>query len=553
MSVFTKRTDVRWMLLFLFLVTLIFAGLTSCGRSTFGDDDDDDDPFAGDDDDDADDDDNWDDDDYWDDDDATDDDDDYWDDDDASNDDDDYWDDDDDTTDDDDDQLDCPDDTSDQVLFLSADDSNSQASPVEARAAINAGYIVSKSRIRTYEFTNYYAINYTPPLIGNLKVYPQMIQRANSDFTLEYVLQIGVQAEYVSNANRRNINLVLSLDRSGSMSGRPISLLKDTCRAIAGKLKVGDVVSMVEWDSSTSVILNSHTVAGPNDPTLLARIDSITSGGSTDLHGGLVRAYELAENNYDSNKMNRVVIISDGEANTGVTDINLIAEAAEDSQGGGIYLVGVGVGYFTHYNDELMDGMTDAGKGAYVFIDSTEEAERQFSDHFIQNLEIAAMDVQVRLTLPWYLLMHEYHGEEYSPNPGDVEPQHLAPNDAMIFHQYLVPCDTDHMDVNDTIEVRANYIDPVSMLPEHDSVAMAISDMLAGDISELIKGDAIVAYAEALKVVADKYNTEPFAALDAVDAARVQVNQAYQTLTDGELLEIRGLLDTLRNSLQRYM
>ena len=71
-----------------------------------------------------------------------------------------------------------------------------------------------------------------------------------------------------------------------------------------------------------------------------------------------------------SREDHRVVLISDGGANAGVTDLDLIASEASDSDGEGTYLLGVGVGSPGVYKHELMDAVTDAGKGAYVFIDS---------------------------------------------------------------------------------------------------------------------------------------------------------------------------------------
>lgn len=58
-----------------------------------------------------------------------------------------------------------------------------------------------------------------------------------------------------------------------------------------------------------------------------------------------------------------------------------------------------------------------------------------FDQRFIANLAVAARDVRFQLTLPWYFGIKKFHGEEYSPNPSEVEPQHLAANDTMTFHQ----------------------------------------------------------------------------------------------------------------------
>ncbi len=487
---------------------------------------------------------------YWSDDDSSDDD--GWYDDDASDDDawgdDDWWGDDDQPQDDDEPQIECPEDTSPVTLYLSADDSNSQASPVVARAIIRSGQIMPASKVRTYEFTNYYQIDYPHPTQGRLGLFPQMRVREDSEYALEYTLQIGVQS-HAQNA-RRPMNITFSMDTSGSMGGEPISLLKETARKIVGQLQEGDVVSIVEWDNVIGVPLESRVVTGPNDPVVLEAIENLSAGGSTDLHGGLVRAYQLAFENYDPERLNRVVLISDGQANTGVTDINIIADAANDTEQEGVYLVGVGVGDpYNYFYDTLMDEVTDAGKGAYVFIDNADEAGLQFGARFNENMDVAALDVRASMTLPWYLLMHEFHGEEYSENPDEVDPQHLGPNDAMIYHQYLVACDEELVNGADEIEFGVTYTDPFSLVEKSEERSFTIDELLAISANQLLKGDAIVTYAEALKQIDTSSKDDPQDAIAICEAAREKVVTAAETLGDPELEEIAELLGILKETL----
>jgi Ca-activated chloride channel family protein len=329
-------------------------------------------------------------------------------------------------------------------------------------------------------------------------------------------------------------------------------LLQKTMRTIAGRLREGDIVSIVEWDDTINVPLDSHLIDGPNDEALLDAIDALHVDGSTNLHAGLVRAYELAQENYNPNRMNRVVLISDAQANTGIVDLEIIAAAADDSEAEGIYLVGVGVGEPHYYfNDLLMDEVTDAGKGAYVFIDTDAEADKQFGDRFQENLEIAAMEVQVRLEMPYYLILEEYHGEEYSGDPTEVDPQHLAPNDAMVFNQYLVACDNSLVNPNDVLNVAADYLDPFTRQAKHDETTLSIAAMLAANADQLLKGDAIVVYAEALKEI-DRLlsQNKPDEALAVCRHALQRAAQAATQLGDNELWEIVDLLEIYESTVE---
>ncbi len=430
------------------------------------------------------------------------------------------------------------------VLYLSSDDSNSMASPVQARATILSGNIFGNS-VRTYEFLNYYTFDNAPALAGTVAVTAQMtpnVEIGGGDETYDF--QIAVQAPSLSDSQRRPVNLTLSLDTSGSMSGHPIDMVKQSCLAIAGSLKSGDIVSAVTWDTTQSILLNSHAVSGPNDATLVSMCNEITASGGTNLNAGLVTAYNLAEANFSENRINRVVLMSDGGANVGVTDKDLIAQHANDANGEGIYMIGVGMGYAGSFDDALMDTTTDEGKGAYIFIDTAAEAQLMFGPRFVSNIEVAARDVQVELTLPATFEMIEFHGEEYSENPDEVDPQHLAPNDAMIYHQIIGSCDSSVVDHSDPVIITATYYNPISLMPLSTTLNTSMAALLAADDALILKGNAIVAYAEALKELKTLTGSD---ATDLIDAVIVKV-QTAQTASPGDpdLAEVLNLLQTYR-------
>ncbi|MCA9716683.1 MAG: VWA domain-containing protein, partial [Myxococcales bacterium] len=280
------------------------------------------------------------------------------------------------------------------TLYLSPDDSNSMSSPVQAREAILGGG--GAPTIRPWEFLNYYRFDYPAAAPGAVTISAEL--RA-LDVEGEYYLQIGVGSANVRDSERAPVNLTLVLDESGSMSGHAIEMLKESCVAIASQLRAGDIVSMVTWDTDNAVLLAAHEVSGPYDAALIERVEQIESGGGTDLNGGLTAGYELARAAFHRDRINRVVLVSDGGANVGVTDATLIGEASRDEDAEGIYMVGVGVGG-AGYNDYLMDVVTDLGKGASVFIPDEAEAWKIFGERFVNTLDVAVRDVQVQLDLP---------------------------------------------------------------------------------------------------------------------------------------------------------
>ncbi len=415
------------------------------------------------------------------------------------------------------------------AFFLSSDDSNSMASPVIARRLLNDGHQVPPYILRTYEFLNYYNVGLPPAPKGTLTIVPEL--RLSEDEPGSYELGIGVAAPAAQHP-RRPIVLTLVLDRSGSMAGEPIALERAAVTALAGQLQAGDIVNAVEWNTQNAVMLDSYAVKGPSDPVLIGLADKLKSGGGTNLNGGLSAGYMLAQKNFDSARLNRVVLISDGQANAGITDQDIIGKGALQNDGEGIYLVGVGVG--EGVNDTLMNVVPDAGRGAYVYLDSEQEAQNMFGTRFDEVMDVAARGVQVELRVPWYMGIAKFYGEEYSTNPEEIEPQHLAPDDAMFFDQIVKPCSDSHFSASDPIEVIARWQMPVTHQPEEVSLATTFEELLAKTPAYLPKAAAIIAYAEALK--------NPGSAHVELTEAKALVAAANPSGTDPELNEIAVLI-----------
>ncbi len=422
------------------------------------------------------------------------------------------------------------------VLYQSADDSNSMASPAIARRLIRLGLPVPAGIIRTYEFMNYYRFGYEPAQAGRVRVVPEM--RAGK-VEGEYSFQVAVQSERAA-LPHRPMNITFVLDTSGSMEGLPMQIEIASVKALAGVMQEGDKVSMVTWNTTNRVALDGHVVTGPNDPAVVAAADTLNAHGGTDLSGGLSVGYDIAHRNYDAMRLNRVVLVSDGMANVGVTDENIIAQASHMQDQEGIYLVGVSVG--DGINDILMNIVTDKGRGAYVYLDSPDEATRMLVNRFDETMEVAARGVRLELTLPWYLALKTFSGEQSSSNPNEVDPQHLSPDDAMVFNETFVSCAS--FNDADTISVKATYETPLTHEAREDSASTTIADLLAGRDTELRKGNAIVAYAEALRD-ADLDRASAGAKLD---LALTKVLEANASNSDAELAEIADLIRQYRRT-----
>ena len=390
----------------------------------------------------------------------------------------------------------CPTDVKDPlVLYMSADDSNSMGSPALAREYIYNGFEPSTRKIRTYEFLNYYNVGYKSNSSDDLTIIPEM-ERADS-MVLDAEFQIGIRSFDVQEA-RRNMVFTFVVDTSGSMKGEGLKRAKAAVHALRSQFVQGDIVNFLTTDGSAP-LLEKTQLTGKDDAALINVVDNLKTGGDTDLYKALTTAYALAKKHYQPARMNRVILISDGGTNLGTTDYELIAKESADADKEGIYLVGIGTGPALSYNDELMNAITDAGRGAYVYLDNEAEAQNVLATRFDETMDIAARAVQVELTLPWYFAA-DSRSTENPLSTKKVEAQHLAPSDAMVFLLNVTTCAPSIYDRDEEVRIRVFWKtrDKFDSLMTEKKIPV---NKLFSDLKSptMAKGRAIVAFAEALK------------------------------------------------------
>ena len=223
-----------------------------------------------------------------------------------------------------------------------------------------------------------------------------------------------MNAPKVTREARRNWNLFLCVDVSGSMSGNKMSFTREALAKMLGHLKPNDKVTLVTFDS------NAHTVFtdlefSANEQAISQAFSELSAGSATNMNAGLERTYELAQSNFDETMLQRVILFSDGNANVGETAIEAFSGLTRINGQEGIYLSGVGVG--ADYDWERMDLLTDAGKGAHVFLPNRNEVDLIFGDYFSKLVEVAADRIAIELTLPSGIHLESFSGEEVSQNP----------------------------------------------------------------------------------------------------------------------------------------
>ena len=196
--------------------------------------------------------------------------------------------------------------------------------------------------------------------------------------------------------DREALNLSLVLDRSGSMGGQAIEEAKRCAAYIIDQLTEKDRVSLVIYDNRIEVIVPSTNVI---DKSLFKRaISEIYTGGSTALFDGWHEGARQCLVGNDSGALSRVLLLSDGCANHGLTDTAEIAQYCAEMASAGVSTSTYGLS--THFNEDLMVEMARAGAGQSYYGESAEDLMDPFQEEFSLLSSLCARNLKLTLSAP---------------------------------------------------------------------------------------------------------------------------------------------------------
>ena len=192
---------------------------------------------------------------------------------------------------------------------------------------------------------------------------------------------------------RPPVNVAIVLDRSGSMSGQKIEHAKKAAIKAIDYLDKDDIVSVVAYDHNVKVLVPATKVSDKAD--IKKRIASLQSGGNTALFAGVSKGAAELRKFADKDRVNRVILLSDGKANSGPSSPKALGDLGASLKKEGISVTTWGLG--NGYNEDLMDQLARRSDGNHTFIESPQQLAGIFEAEFGDILSVVAQEVSIEI------------------------------------------------------------------------------------------------------------------------------------------------------------
>ncbi|UCC24498.1 MAG: VWA domain-containing protein [Gemmatimonadales bacterium] len=204
---------------------------------------------------------------------------------------------------------------------------------------------------------------------------------------------LRIEGEARDDEQRVPLNLSLVLDRSGSMCGDKLEAVKRAARDLIQRLHPSDVVSVVAFDDEVRTVAEPGTA--DDQAGLTHALMGIECGSTTNLSGGWLQGRALVQQHHQAEGVNRLVLLTDGLANVGITDPETLRRLCAQALESRVTTTTVGVG--EGFDEDLLAGMADAGGGTSYYIERLDQAGGVFEEELEGLLSIAAQNLTVSI------------------------------------------------------------------------------------------------------------------------------------------------------------
>ncbi|MBL8956441.1 MAG: VWA domain-containing protein [Myxococcaceae bacterium] len=265
----------------------------------------------------------------------------------------------------------------------------------------------------------------------------------------------------VPGATRSPVNLALVIDRSGSMSGFKLQQAKMAARQLVSQLKGADRLAIVHYGGDVKS-MDGVFCTETNKEKLLRYIDNIWDEGGTNIGAGLTTGRDLLLASMSEFKVNRLVLISDGQPTEGIQDSGGLIEITRGIRGSGISVTSIGVG--TDFNEDLMQGIAETGGGAYAFLQDAAQLASIFQKDLNQAATQVAHGVSLTFELPDGMELQEVLGYRLAYKDAKKATIHLPDFSAGMFERVVARVTVNAPGAGQGFDVTALKLDYMDLL-----------------------------------------------------------------------------------------
>ena len=263
------------------------------------------------------------------------------------------------------------------------------------RASVNRGQLPPRASIRLEEMINYFPYDYEAPKSADTPFKANVTVTPTPWNTDTKLMHIGIKGYVPTQTEKPRSNLVFLIDTSGSMNrANKLPLLINSFKLLLNTLDDDDTVSIVAYASASGTVLEPTPVKDKDE--ILSALNRLRAGGSTAGAAGLELAYQKAQESFDDEGVNRVILATDGDFNVGFSSPDDMKAFIKEKRETGIFLSVLGFG-MGNYNDHLMQSLAQNGNGVAAYIDSLAEANKVLANEAGSALFTIAKDVKIQV------------------------------------------------------------------------------------------------------------------------------------------------------------
>lgn len=263
------------------------------------------------------------------------------------------------------------------------------------RRQLNNGMWPQPDAVRIEEMVNYFDYNYPLPESQAEPFAPSVTVMDSPWAKGKKLMHVGIKGYEISEASKPHANIVFLLDVSGSMNEpNKLPLVKSSMKMLLDNLNPNDTVAITVYAGAAGTVLEPTKAS--ERYKILSAIDNLNAGGSTAGEAGIRLAYQLAEQNFDREGVNRIILATDGDFNVGTSSTDELKQLVEQKRESGIFLSVLGFGQ-GNYNDAIMQTLAQNGNGVAAYIDTLNEARKVLVEEASSSLFTIAKDVKFQI------------------------------------------------------------------------------------------------------------------------------------------------------------